>query len=110
LVGSVGALVNGQGAFAEWAGVGGLAEVAKDLGDVVQADGDFGVVGSVDGLVNGQGAFGEWAGVAGLAEVAKDLDGHGSASKWQPGRTATQYRSRLRLALALGQGLRDRRR
>ena len=72
VVGSVGGLVDGQGALQQRPGVLRLAEVPQDQGEVAQADGDSGVVGSVGGLVDGQGAFQQRPGVLRLAEVLQD--------------------------------------
>ena len=72
MVGSVGGLVDGHGAFGQRPGLLLLAQVLQDGGEVGQADGDVGVVGSVGGLGDGQGAFGQRPGLLVLAQVLQD--------------------------------------
>ena len=59
VVGAVGGLVNGQGAFEERLRLVGMPLDAQGRGEVAQGGGDFGVVGAVDGFVDGQGAVEE---------------------------------------------------
>ena len=70
MVGAVGALVDGQGALVGGAGGGEVAQVLQHAAQVVDADGDGGVVGAVGALVDGQGAL---TGGAGSGEVAEGL-------------------------------------
>ena len=68
VVGPVGGLVYGQGAF--WSG--GplrLVQVPQDRGEVVQAVGNGGVVGAVGGLGDGQGPFVQRPGLLALRPV-----------------------------------------
>ena len=61
-----------------------LPQVPQDEGEVVQADGDVGVVGAVGGLGDGQGPFGQRPG---LGQPGMDLQVGGGAIQ-QPGSSA----------------------
>ena len=47
----------------------GCTQVLQDAGEVVQPDGDVGVVGAVGGLVDGQGPLGQRPGLSRLTQV-----------------------------------------
>ena len=90
--GAVGGLGDGQGAFLQRPGLRRLAQVLQDQGQVVQADGDVGVVRAVGGLGDGQGAFLQRPGLRQLAQVPQDQgqvvqvggDGRGGPGRRRP--------------------------
>ena len=69
MVGAVGGLGDGQGAFLQRPGLLGLAQVPQDRREAVQARCDVGVVGAVGGLGDGQGAFLQLPGLLGLRQI-----------------------------------------
>ena len=69
---------------ASWAGLRSATAALLDPGEVVQPDGDVGVVGAVGGFGEGQGPFGQRAGRGRVAELLQDRR-RGCSARWRPG-------------------------